>query len=297
MAGLACARALVDAGHEVVVHEKSRGFGGRAATRRKDGFVWDTGAGYIEAPMLSHLPSEGLVRVDKPVWVVGEDLQPRPDRPTEPRYAYLAGNNSLGKGLAAGLEIHRERRIESLVPLRDDYDAIVVTAPIPQTRDLLVTIGEERNLGAVAYRSCLAVCLGYEGEAPDVPYVSLMARDIPLGWLSLESTKCPGRTPEGCCSFVAQLGEAFSTENYARGHGELVDFAADYVRRLYGLERLVASDVMRWRYSQPTKVGDFEAANPPGVRVLVASDGLIGGKLHHAFEAGLKAARRLIEGG
>ncbi len=296
-AGLACARTLVDAGHEAVVFEKSRGFGGRVTTRRKDGFVWDTGAGYIEAEMLPHLPPDGLTRIDKPVWVVGEDLTPRPDRETGPRYAYVGGNNSLGKGLAAGLTIHRETRIESLVPLRNEYDAVVLTAPIPQTRDLLATVSEARDLGEVAYRSCLAVALGYEGAAPDVPYVSLMARDLPLGWLSLESTKCPGRAPEGCCSFVAQLGETFSVENYAVEADDLIALAAGYVQRLYGLECPIVSDVMRWRFSQPTVLGDFDKANPPDTRILVASDGLTGGKIHHAYAAGLKAAQRLIEGG
>ena len=33
MAGIACARTLVQAGHQVTVFEKSRGVGGRMATR------------------------------------------------------------------------------------------------------------------------------------------------------------------------------------------------------------------------------------------------------------------------
>jgi len=293
MAGLAAARDLVAAGHEAVVFEKSRGFGGRAATRRKDGFVWDTGAGYIEEPMRPFMPEEGLARIDKPVWLYnGGD--PQPGRPTPPRYAYEGGNNTLGKRLAEGLDVRREQRIETLVDLRDAYDALILTAPIPQTRVLLETIGERRDLGEVRYRSCLAVGLGYEGPAPDRPYVSLMAREEPLGWLSLESTKAPGRAPEGFCSFVAQLGESFSEEHYERPTEELVEVASGYVRDLYGLANPVVSETMRWRFSQPAQTGDFDAANPPGVQVLVASDGLTGGKLHHAYEAGRRAAARLV---
>ena len=294
MAGLAAARSLVDKGHEVVVFEKSRGLGGRAATRRRDGFVWDTGAGYIEEPMLAHVPLERLTRIDKPVWTFGGG-EARPGRPTPPRYAYPEGNNTLGKALAKGLDIRREVRVESLVGLRDEYDAIVLTAPIPQARELLATVGEERGLGEAAYRHCFAVCLGYDAPLEDQPYAALIARDDPLGWLSLESAKCPGRAPEGGSAFVAQLSERFSAENYERPHEEIAEVAAEYVRDLYGLKRPVAVEVMRWRYSQATKTVDFNAANPSGARILVAGDGLAGSKLHLAYEVGLRAAGRLLE--
>ena len=293
MAGLAAARTLVEGGHEAVVFEKSRGFGGRAATRRKEGFVWDTGAGYIDEAMLPVLPKEGLVRIDKPVWLY-ESGMPKPGRDTPPRYAYTQGNNALGKALAMGLDVRRETRVETLVGLVDEYDALILTAPVPQTHELLLTIGETRDLADVAYRSLFAVSLGYDAPMPDRPYAALLARDSDLGWLSLEGAKCPERSPEGRASFVAQLSEAFTREHYDDPHSLIVAVAAGYVRDLYGLKNPLVSDVMRWRYSQPTHTGDFDRANSPGSRILVASDGLVGGKLHLAYDAGLRAAARLM---
>jgi renalase len=49
MAGLACARALADAGIAVVCIDKSRGPSGRLATRRADGWQFDHGAQYFTA--------------------------------------------------------------------------------------------------------------------------------------------------------------------------------------------------------------------------------------------------------
>jgi len=47
MAGVACARTLVQAGHRVTVFEKSRGFGGRMSTRRTEFGGFDHGAQYF----------------------------------------------------------------------------------------------------------------------------------------------------------------------------------------------------------------------------------------------------------
>ena len=47
MAGVACARTLLQAGHRVSVFEKSRGFGGRMATRSTEFGGFDHGAQYF----------------------------------------------------------------------------------------------------------------------------------------------------------------------------------------------------------------------------------------------------------
>jgi len=47
MAGVACARTLVQAGHRVTVFEKSRGAGGRMATRETEFGTFDHGTQYF----------------------------------------------------------------------------------------------------------------------------------------------------------------------------------------------------------------------------------------------------------
>jgi hypothetical protein len=58
ISGLTAARTLQDHGHRVTVFEKSRAPGGRAATRRIDGFQFDHGAKYFTArnPTRSSVP-------------------------------------------------------------------------------------------------------------------------------------------------------------------------------------------------------------------------------------------------
>ena len=49
VAGLAAARALLEAGHAPVVLDKGRGPGGRISTRRAEPFAFDHGAQYFTA--------------------------------------------------------------------------------------------------------------------------------------------------------------------------------------------------------------------------------------------------------
>ena len=49
LAGLTCGKALQQAGHDVVIFEKSRGIGGRLATRRAEPFYFDHGVAAFTA--------------------------------------------------------------------------------------------------------------------------------------------------------------------------------------------------------------------------------------------------------
>ncbi len=161
-AGLAAGRRLAAAGHEIVIYEKSRGVGGRAATRRTHGCTFDHGAQYLKTPddlpevarlALEELPRDGLRDIRRPVWTfdkrnhIGEG---DPQSNAAPKWTYAEGLTTLGKLLGAGLDVRLETRVTRLerVPsgyrLRDtagtslgEVDRVLVTVPAPQAIDLL----------------------------------------------------------------------------------------------------------------------------------------------------------------
>ena len=76
MAGVVCARTLVQAGHRVTLFEKSRGLGGRMSTRRTEFGGFDHGAQYFtvrdarfETALRSNATSGNLQYKNGPVWV------------------------------------------------------------------------------------------------------------------------------------------------------------------------------------------------------------------------------------
>lgn len=145
ISGLACGQALRSHGALVSVFEKSRSLGGRLATRRWEGHVVDHGA-----PWFSNLPDtlremcrDAIQHLQSPV--LNLETENSMAEPEGGRWYLPAGNNRLGKLLAEGLDVRLEHLVESLTLTPEgswevggeSFDAVVLTAPWPQTRRLL----------------------------------------------------------------------------------------------------------------------------------------------------------------
>lgn len=313
-AGFGAARTLKASGHESVIFEKSRAVGGRVATRRLGGFTFDTGASSIaprgmalEEAMLHELDTTDLIHIEKPIFTHSA-LRVFPGDAAKSkisRYTYGPGNNRLAKLMAEGLDVRLETAVEELA--RDGkgfrigeeaFDALVLTAPIPQTSTLLWSLEESRPIANVRYRPCLSVLLGFDTELPAQHYHALLdvEQRHPLTWLSIESQKSPGRAPVGGTALVAQMSPSYSLNFYRRSDAEIVEDVVTYIHRLYGtlLGQPVVSDVKRWKYSQPDSVALFDTVNPPGSRLVIAGDGVVGGRTENAYRSGVLSASLLM---
>ena len=118
MAGLVCAQQLHSCGYKVVVVDKSRGLGGRVATRRLHDTCADHGACYLKPK--GELPSRfvqllydrGIVQV----WSDTHQYSQKQLKTVTPSPGYVAptGMSTIAKFLAAGLEIERLQRVEAI---------------------------------------------------------------------------------------------------------------------------------------------------------------------------------------
>ncbi|RQH20368.1 NAD(P)/FAD-dependent oxidoreductase [Okeania hirsuta] len=201
MAGLVCAQQLQQAGYSVVVVEKSRGAGGRMATRRVSGTRVDHGLRYLEPKgkflqqLINYLErkknglsSQHILQLwtDK----IYELIQPQglilPI--TKDCYITPQGMNSVGKFLAQNLEVWFSRRVETMQatadknwhlslevtnnaatkkPVEAISKAVVVAIPAPQALMILEKPVAEtppeflNNLRFVEYDPCITVMAGY----------------------------------------------------------------------------------------------------------------------------------------
>lgn len=311
IAGLGAARSLQAGGHEVVVFEAASVPGGRIATRSVGGYVFDTGATSVSPnhsalarPMLDELDTSELVEISLPVGTHTADrVGPGDPSRSSRRFTYRPGMAHLPWLMSAGLNVRYGQRLEAIEERAGQYllkeepfDSVVVTLPFPQAVDLAASVRPRLSVGRASHRACVSVLLGFD-QPLEASYFASVDPDqrLPLVWLSLESVKSPGRAPKGKTAMVAQMGPTYS--HYAFDHADerIVQDAVVDVTRLYG-KRFAApevAEVIRWKFSQPEVTVSFEAVNPEGTRVLIAGDGVAQGRVEHAYESGLRAAREV----
>ncbi|ARA92202.1 hypothetical protein AWN76_002765 [Rhodothermaceae bacterium RA] len=332
ISGLAAAYALRDAPVAVTVFEKSRGVSGRAATRRKQGFLYDHGANYIRPDtdrvrqLIAHeLPTEDLVDIGRPVWVfdgAGTIREGDPAANAAPKWTYRSGISTLGKLLAraADVDVHTQVRVVRLehngrtwtVVDADGvryhpFDAVLLTPPAPQTREILAAgwfdAGVQEavvdGLAIASYSSQFAVMLAYDAVLPRPgPFYGLVNTDgeHAVGWLSFEDDK-PGHVPPGHSLLVVQMAPGWTLAHYDASPATLAEAAHRAAGALLAvpLPEPIWTDRQRWRYALPTAPADVERLRAAeAIGLFFAGDALVGrGRVARALETGLEAAAAL----
>jgi len=132
VAGLAAARALRQRRPDlaITIYEQGDGLGGRVATCRREGYVFDHGAQNARAPtpelarlLTAELPGDGLRDIGLPVWVfdsAGAIAEGDPALNAEPKWTYGDGLIRLAERLGDGLDVRLGTRIGSLRRTTDD---------------------------------------------------------------------------------------------------------------------------------------------------------------------------------
>jgi renalase len=303
IAGLTCAQQLQQAGYRVVILEKSRGVGGRLATRRLPNDRADHGTCYLSlkgevfSELIAHLLEQDVVQVwTDTIYTLNGDrtLQASPDR--IPRYVAPDGMSAIAKYLATGLDIRYSQRVieleltsnqhwiltientqpEAVVTSTLTASAVLIAIPAPQAIALLESLEKNivsseiiQQLRSVEFDPCIAVMAGYPKDClqqwqTQYPNVKAIAVQHPdLGWIGLDSSK---RRTSSQPIFVIQSTAAFANQCL-----ETVDLAAVGQKLLQSAADLLLpwlatpewTQVHRWRYSFP--------ANPLSDRSLSAN--------------------------
>jgi len=313
VSGLSAARVLHEQRHQVRVFEKSRGLGGRAATRRGEGVDFDHGAQYFTArdPIFRMQVEAWCERGEVGRWSarVGRfssgRIQSSPD--DEQRFVAVPGMSALGGILGAGLDIHKQTRVAP--PGRDGghwvlcgdsgeelgvFDTLIVSAPAPQTRELLASVAPRfaEQAAAVEYTPTWAVMLTF-ADAGKLDYDGLFFDDGILRWAARNGSK-PGRAGN---TWVLHAASDWSAANLEATAAEAIAGLSAAFCAATGMNpsKIRAGSAHRWLYSlvpSPLDVGAFWDAE---LQLGVCGDWCSGARIEGAYLSGRTIAGRILD--
>lgn len=298
IAGLLLARVLKAREEDVVVFEKSRGLGGRLATKRVEEATFDSGAQYFTAKserfgaLVAEWAATGVVA----------------NWPGALAHRWIAqpSMNALGKFLAEGLEVRRESK---LVKVQREYGVweltienqpawrvgrLVLTAPLPQSLALLKAGGVDLpralagELAALTYHPCLALLLTLTGPSA-VPAEGVAFADGPVRWIADNSKKGISR---GATAVTVHLSPAFAAEHYAKTETELAAMVLPGIESVLGAP-VVNVALQRWKFSEPAATYAQSCVWLPDLGLGLAGDAFGGPRVEGAALSGLALAERM----
>jgi renalase len=312
IAGLVTGQRLHEAGLAVTLFEKSRGLGGRAATRRTETELrFDHGAPAFGvnfsrfADQVRQWEKSGCIARWEPrrVRIKGSSTQKRDS--SVPRYVGVPGMSALGRHLGEGLTVISQTRIARISrpasdwALTDDqgsshgpFDQLVIAIPAPQAAELLGDHPFAEQAKRAVMVPCWAGMFAWDQPIP-LDWDEADVADSPIAWAAREGSK-PGRltTPE---CWVAHASTLWTKELLSHDREEVASLLATALMRLLGTANLPTfSTAHRWMYSTVAESADAKALHDKSVGLTVAGDWLIGTGVEAACESGRVAAQYLM---
>lgn len=301
------------AGHDVVVFEKSRGLGGRAATRRTPVTTFDHGAQYFEAH--DELFVEEVVAMETaghvapwPGRVVtiehGRVFEPEV-RPDPIRYVGTPGMNAVAAYLGNGLQVRKQHKIveirherngwrlfEEARDLPELFDYAIITAPPEQAATLMNAAPALcESIVRIGSSPCWAVML----TAP-VPlrqdFDAAHIEDEVLSWICRNGSKPLRGAVE---SWVLHATARWSSDHLTDDSAQIIAELSAAMARILGgtMPPLAYSAAHLWRYARTPKMRTQSFLWDPEMGIGACGDWCHTADIEGAYLSGFMLAREI----
>lgn len=298
----------------VSLFEKSRGVGGRMATRYQGDLAFDFGAQYFtvrdnsfKAFLNPYLESQ-VVQLWEPAFVElknGKLSSQRQWKDSPAHYVGAEKMTSLCKALAKDHEVHIETRIID-VQRKDKYwyltdqeknthgpfDWVISSAPPEQTADIFPNeFAHAKTLPRYQMSPCYTLMLGFQHPLPISWEVAFIKHPI-LSWMSCNHTK-PGRPPGS--SYVINSTNAWAAKNQTLDIENVMSLMLNELESLIGsqLAHYTHIDCQKWRYANIEKQKGPKAYIDNQLGLGAFGDWCIQGRVESAYLSGTHIAAEI----
>lgn len=299
IAGVAAARILGEAGIVCTLFDKSRGVGGRMATRRAGDLQFDHGAQYFSAKGERFLSLVGAWRKGglAAEWFAGA-------------FVGTPGMTAPARALGFDLEVVTSCEVKALRrsadgwtlftaegavehPANGVFAAVLLALPAPQIEPILSSAALRfEALESVVYAPCWALMLAYEKRI-DLPWTHLRTEGGDIPWIARNATK-PGRGGD-LETFVVHAGPDWSKRYLEKTPDEAAALLLAEFSKMAGVTgepMFVAAH--RWRFALVETGAGAPFLWNDAARVGACGDWCIGPRVEAAFDSGEAMGRACI---
>lgn len=314
LSGLIAAQQIEAASKKVIVLDKGKSVGGRLATRRIQNGLADHGAQFFTvrtAEFQKHVDEwleDDLVSIWGYGWSDGSLKRTAGDG--HPRYIAKKGMNALAKALATSLkDVQTNTTVESIDwldgswRLRDSNGrkltsrALILTPPVPQSVELLVTVpleeSDKQALDRIQYGPCLAGLFVVDGEVNLPEPGAIQDFSKPIYWIA--DNRAKGISPNETI-ITLHAEDRYSRQHYNTPDSELIAMMSESLQQYMGKGASIRDvQIKRWRYSIPLTTHPQDILKAEGFPLIFAGDAFGGrGRVEGAYLSGLAAGKAVI---
>lgn len=313
MAGMTAAVALHTAGQRVQLFDKSRGSGGRMASKRTEFGSLDLGVKFFDAispgfaKAVEQWQALGRVTRWKPDTYAFRDGECVPTKALE-RWVGSPRMSSLTRGMLGMLPATLDCRVTEVIrgehhwQLHDadgmdhgPFSRVIVATPAPQAAMLLSASPRLATVAAsVPMEPIWAVALGFE-SALIFPGECLEISEGPLSW-ALRNGRKPGRN-EAFDSWVLQASHQWTKQHLDLPKEQVIERLLTAFEEVIGSPLQVASFALahRWLYAQPSQAHQWICLSSPAIGLYACGDWCLSGTVESAWLSGQATARQILE--
>ena len=263
LTGLSIARRLTEAGIETPLFDKSRGVGGRVATRRLErsglNLRFDHGIPFLTSPQLQAISEQ----MNAPPDPMPLDVAAHSELDRESLICIADGINQVGKWLASGLEIHLNRPVTEIAPSSSSRQWQILTGDdvVPDDFDLIITTTPPRQAAEILRSSDSSVVTALSAIEPQGCWSLMLVTEppLPLGLVSLPESQIIERVinenAKGRSSEQLGLYTVHAKRSWSQRHMQWpkVDIQAAMIEAVQSLgldsRDIVHAQLHRWLYA------------------------------------------------
>lgn len=310
----AAAAAHLTGSSDVVVFEKSRGYGGRMAARRHSLWQFDHGAQFFTArseqfrQLIAQYQKQQLVSEWKAkIITLCPGKKPFSRLWFEPHYVATPAMSALAKALTNAIDVKLNTQIDTIYRTGNRwslqgtdgkdlgaFDQVVSAIPAPQSLAILPESFSGRDkLLTVSYSPCFALMLGYQ-HALRISFDAAVVRESPLAWIRATSIQAG---PGGGTSLVIHSSNQWAAEKLEHPPESIQNEMLDSLAQLLGgnAGKPDFLQLHKWRYARVEESLKSGALVDHEQGLAACGDWCLGNRVEDAYLSGSRAASLFAE--